>query len=397
MTSVLPLPSYLMETWYALFLSMLPSCLAISVPYARYPIVINAPAHLHGATLRHPSRDLTQLRVAICYKNFQAQKGISHIGLGVAALNNAKVLRALGVAVDVWPITSCTDIHTRLETDGAGTTHIVISAPWIPTLALQTLTGTYSNVQFVTNCHSNVGFLQADAHGVQRFREALALQQGTWNFQVAGNSPRFVGWVEAAFGLPCLWLPNLYYLQRLTPSHRPPWHGGALRIGSFSAIRPLKNILTAAAAALEMGREERADLEFWLSGGRLEGGGTTIEQAIQAMYHGLPHATVVVQPWQSWPHFRQTVAHMHLLLMPSYTESFQMVAADAIAEGVAVVGSDALYWLPRAWQATSDDAQALARVGRTLLHHPHAGQEGLAALQAHDEQGEQAWLTYLLR
>lgn len=37
--------------------------------------------------------------LVLLYKNFAAQAGISHIGLGVAAANTAKVLRRAGVRV----------------------------------------------------------------------------------------------------------------------------------------------------------------------------------------------------------------------------------------------------------------------------------------------------------
>ena len=52
---------------------------------------------------------LNEASVLIVYKNFAAYKNISHIGLGVAALNNQKILRALGLKVDVLPAVSSKD------------------------------------------------------------------------------------------------------------------------------------------------------------------------------------------------------------------------------------------------------------------------------------------------
>lgn len=40
--------------------------------------------------------------VLLCYKNFAANQNISHIGLGVSALNNAKVLRTMA-SRQTWP------------------------------------------------------------------------------------------------------------------------------------------------------------------------------------------------------------------------------------------------------------------------------------------------------
>ena len=57
-------------------------------------------------------------RVILAYKNFAASRNISHIGLGVAALNTAKTLRASGIAAEVWPIVNAADLRTRLDSDG---------------------------------------------------------------------------------------------------------------------------------------------------------------------------------------------------------------------------------------------------------------------------------------
>ena len=71
-------------------------------------------------------------RLVLAYKNFAAHQHISHIGLGVSALNTCKVLRRGGIIADVWPIVSAKDLGNRLERDPA--THVVISAPWIPSV-----------------------------------------------------------------------------------------------------------------------------------------------------------------------------------------------------------------------------------------------------------------------
>jgi hypothetical protein len=110
------------------------------------------------------------------------------------------------------------------------------------------------------------------------------------------------------------------------------WQRGTLRTGRFCAIRPSQKVLTVAAAALEVGQRLRVtDLEFWISGGRREGGGQTILAAIQQMYLNVPRPKVVERKWQSWPQFLATVGSMDLLLQPSYAEGFNMATADGIA------------------------------------------------------------------
>ena len=330
-------------------------------------------------------------KVILAYKNFAANRNISHIGLGVSAMNTAKVLRKNGIAAEVWPITNA----QQLSKDFTGVSHVVVSAPWIPTTDLQAMTLQNPEIRFAVNCHSNVGFLQADANGVKLMREATELEIGSHNFHMAGNSDKFCQWLRSAFGSPCTYLPNLYYLESPTAPARRLYFGGTLRIGAFGATRPLKNLMSSAGAALEIARELKADTELWLSAGRTEGGGDTILRAVHAMLDGLPNIRIVENGWQSWPKFRQCIAHMHLLLQPSYTESFNMVTADGVAESVPSVVSDSIDWAPAHWQARADDVLDIARVGRYLLSDPRAITDGFAALTAHNHDGLAAWRSFL--
>lgn len=123
--------------------------------------------------------------------------------------------------------------------------------------------------------------------------------------------------------------------------------------------------------------------------------GQGIMDAVRAMMADLPHARLVENSWQTWPRFRETVRYMHLLLQPSYTESFNMVTADGVAEGVASVVSDAIDWAPSTWKAGFDRVDDIARVGSHLLADSHAAVEGFQALAAHNAEGLRCWKDYL--
>ncbi len=333
------------------------------------------------------------MNIVLAYKNFAADRNISHIGLGVACINSAKVLRREHIKAAVWPIVSAQDLRERLT--NSPTQHVVISAPWLPTLELQKLSNDFADTQFAVNCHSNVGFLQADSNGVKLVRELMDLELSTHNVHLGGNSRRFCRWVNSAFQAPCTYLPNLYWLDEHIPSSRAPFCQGPLRVGVFGATRPLKNLMSAAGAALEIARTLRTPLELWLSAGRAEGGGETVLAAVNEMLSGLPDVKLVLNGWQTWPQFRKVVGHMHLLLQPSYTESFNMVTADGVAEGVPSVVSDAIDWAPEHWKAEVDDVLDIARVGTGLLHDTRAVEDGLKALKHFTTDGVHAYRDFL--
>ena len=174
----------------------------------------------------------------------------------------------------------------------------------------------------------------------------------------------------------------MYHLDRIHPS-RERYSGGTLRVGVFGATRALKNLMTASGAALQIANTMRAELELWT---------LLRSQRGAARYwklFGRCWAACRTSGWsrtggKTWPQFRQTVRHMHLLMQPSYTESFNVVTADGIAEDVPSVVSDAIEWAPDSWKAPADDACAMAEVGRKLIRSRRAAAQGLSALKSHN-------------
>jgi hypothetical protein len=333
------------------------------------------------------------MNLVLCYKNFAANANISHIGLGVSALNTAKVLKRHGVAVRAFAINSIVDLDAFLANNPA-TTHVVISAAWLPVLDLGKLVIRYPGVEFAVNIHSNVGFLQADSNGVQLLGSYIHLQKELLNFRVSGNSTKFVDWLIAAYSTHPLYLPNLYNLDSTVPVSRPLYNGGTLRIGAFGACRPLKNFLTAAAAAISIGKQLRVPVEFWMNGGRPDGGGS-IERAIRELIRQQAGVSLRILNWSAWPEFLELIGTLHLMIQVSYTESFNMVTADGISKGVPSVVSSAIDWVPDRWVAQSDDALDVACVGRSLITDPCAIADAVDSLERHNQNGFYRWTDFL--
>ena len=118
---------------------------------------------------------------------------------------------------------------------------------------------------------------------------------------------KFIRWLREAYQAPCLYLPNIYYLDYAVTANTPVYKGGTLRIGAFGATRPQKNLMLAAGAALALHEMLKVDTEFWVSGGRLEGGGNTILNSVKAMVANIPGFTLKELGWATWPQFRDYV------------------------------------------------------------------------------------------
>lgn len=333
----------------------------------------------------------------ICYKNFAAWKGISHIGLGVSASLNAEVLNKHSIPAVVLPSRHNVDIVEGIREYNSHhhhhkLTNVIISAPWLSMKDLRSMVTHFKHINFAVLCHSNVGFLQADPNGTRLLREGLAFSQEVPNFTIAGNSEKFVEWMETAYGVPVVLLPNMYPIIGATK----PWlDKGPIRIGVFGAVRPQKNVITAAGGAVALSRLMDRPVELWLNSGREEGGTGTLMNALRQLTANIPGFELKNSPWAPWQEFKEIVRSMDLLIQVSYTESFNMVTADGISVGVPSVVSDAIDWAPKEWKAHADDALDVAKVGVRLLIDEELRCKGTHALKEHNHKALRHWKHYL--
>ncbi len=338
------------------------------------------------------------MHVILAFKNPQAENPQScHVGLGVTAANAAEMLVEHGIPATAVAVVDGYYLRDRLRANTwPKVTDVVLCAPYLDTPFLESLCREFPSLQFAVVFHSNVGFLQADKWAVKVMREQMELERRIGNFHLAGNCEKFCSAVKAAYGLPCTILPNLYYVNGPIERRRGLWKGPELDIGIFGATRILKNLMTAAWASIHIGRMLDADLKIHISTGREEGGSGVLS-SVREMCGGLRRVELIEEPWLQWLDFRRVIRRMHLLMQPSFTESFNGVTADGIAEGVASVVSPAIDWVPRHWVANPDDASAIALTGARLLRDKHAPRDGYRALTRHNDESLKHWRKFLVR
>ena len=72
--------------------------------------------------------------------------------------------------------------------------------------------------------------------------------------------------------------------------------------------------------------------------------------------------------WMEVDDFRRYLhEHIDIGLQVSYTESFNYVALDHLSQGIPVVGSEAIEYLPWRWKANVDDIQDIAAKAQIIL------------------------------
>lgn len=311
----------------------------------------------------------------------------------MAGYTTAKYLRHSGVDAQAHAVRNNVDVVRIIENsfkEGRPITHVAISAPWLSLHDLKSLVTHFRSIKFVIICHSNVGFLQADPGGIALMRKYAQLSRKVKNLHVAGNCPNFTDWFKIAYKEECLLLPNLYLVERRRTKR---WSKRVLKIGALGAIRPEKNLMTAAAAAVAMHSILNVPVELHMSTGGENCRCMTLS-AIEQMVADLPNFKLIRHHWNFWDEFIKLIGKMDLVIQVSYTESFNMVTADAISQRVPVVVSPPIYWAPRQWKSDPDNAMNVARRGIRLLRNDQ-GFRGADALLRHDKDSLQYWLGFL--
>lgn len=337
------------------------------------------------------------MNLVLFFKDFRmARPGISHVGLGVSSKNTAAVLRKEGINAEAVGVISFHEIVQYLA-DHTDITHVVIGAPWLQPNEVESLLINLPHVKFVVTSHSNIGFLAVEPAAIKLLRGYKLLQDKYSNFHVAGNSEKFTEAWGRMFNTRVTFLPNLYNLDGKV---RPYFVGHDIecrpvRIGLFGSVRPLKNFVSAVAACIDISTRLNKEVEIFINAGREEGGQVT-NRAIDELVVGLDKVKLVRVMWRDHHHFKKLVGEMDVLMQASYTESFNVVTADGISEGVPSVVSDAITWTPKSWTSKADDVNNIAWTAlELLLHREEEALAGRNYLIWYINEGIRHWQKWL--
>ena len=243
---------------------------------------------------------------------------------------------------------------------------VVLEAVWVTPAKIAELQRLHPTVKWTVRVHSEIPFLANEGMAVGWLAEYLKL-----GVEVSFNSKQTSEDVSPVLG-PCTWLPN-YYPLRKPRQHRPDYHD-RINIGCFGAIRPLKNQLIQAFAAIRYAKEKGKKLFFHMNGTRQEQGGNNNLKNLISLFTATGHE-LVLHPWMNHDEFLELIAQMDACMQVSLSESFCIVASDAVSMGVPLVGSEAIDWLPRMSLADPSSAEsicdALERSGKITVWLNH--------------------------
>lgn len=252
---------------------------------------------------------------------------------------------------------------------------VIIEAIWVVPEKFAVLQALHPTVKWIIRNHSNIPFLAQEGQTLGWISEYVKER----NVFVGSNTRASVEDLKilASQQTNCknkiVYFPN-YYMTKLGASWTPRPETDQLHVGCFGAIRPLKNQLEQAVAAIKYGRSVGKHVHFHINSGRTETGGQPIIKNLRALFKDAAGSTLVEHSWMPHAEFVNLIGTMDISLQVSFSETFNIVTADAVQQGVPVVGSQEVMWIsPRYWANPVSADDIAEKMGLALADGRYGG------------------------
>lgn len=302
----------------------------------------------------------------------QYSSGVLHSGLFNSASFMNKMLTDAGYQSEIVHVIDNSFIDREVTRYRPNI--VIIEAFWVVPEKFDVLVKLHKNVKFVIRNHSKTPFLANE--GIA-FDWAMRYSN-TPNVYVSSNSldtneemaalfaSMHGDWTKNEAKDRCPYLPNYYPLNFHPEKHDArEIVDGVVNIGCFGAIRPLKNQMIQAIAAIKFAEQNGLTLKFHINGNRIEGNGNNVLKNMRNLFKHLPHE-LVENAWMPHHEFIEFVATMDMGMQVSYTETFNIVAADMISQGVPVVTSKEIDWVDPKFHADPNNCDDIVRVLQSI-------------------------------
>lgn len=282
-------------------------------------------------------------------------------------------------------------------------THVFIEAYWVVPEKFDILIKLHPNVQWIIRNHSELPFLANEGIAVDWTIQYLKYK----NVFMAPNSKRTfedtkkmvkASYNETVAKYKVLYLPNFYKIKKPLCEKESITNKDTLNIGCFGAVRPLKNHLVQAVAAIHFATEQNKKLNFHINVARIEDAGNNALKSIRGLFSNLDfnQFKLVEHGWLSHDDFLNLVATMDMGLQASFSESFNIVTADFVSQGIPVVVSEEIDWIPSDFHARSHtDSQCIADTMAKVFYGYRFWKKANYALKGllqYNENSKKIWL-----
>jgi len=295
-----------------------------------------------------------QRKILFICKKRNTSYGCS-FGLHNSAKFVASALNKLGIWTKAIRVTDNNNIDR--EVSYYKPTDVIIEALWVVPSKFHVLFKLHPKVHWYVRIHSNAPFLASEGMATEWIKKYAQLPQT--HFSLAANSLSLVRDIKRAFLVNCIYLPNIYDEIICGRDNKCGIDNDIINVGCFGAIRPLKNHLAQAFAAIEFADYLGKKLRFHINSDRVEGKGENVLKNLRNLFPIRGHQ-LVEHPWLLHHEFLKLIREMDIGMQVSLTESFNIVTADFVSQNIPIVVSYDIDWMPLITRANPCDPTSIS-------------------------------------
>lgn len=293
--------------------------------------------------------------------------GLLHSGLFNSANFVCDMLVSLGYEAEIVHVidNNCIDKEvTRFNPD-----IVIIEAFWVVPEKFDVLCKLHPNVKWIIRNHSRLPFLANEGIAIDWALKYAAYANVFISSNALDTNEEFRCLIATAYpnmthdelALKCPYLPNYYPVddkfKKVERSDRR--HKAVIDVGCFGAVRPLKNHLIQATAAIKYANKVGKKLRFHINATRIENKGDEVLKNLRLLFSHLPHE-LVEHEWLPHDQFLDQIESIDIGLQVSYSETYNIVAADMVSRCVPVITSDQIEWVSSLFYADPNNSDEIA-------------------------------------
>lgn len=266
---------------------------------------------------------------------------------------------------------------------------VIIEALWVVPEKFDILKSLYPKIKWFIHLHSNIPFLAIEGIATDWIQKYL-----TKGIGILCNSKKSFQALFSLFGVGIYYLPNVYLGELQKP--KVGVKKDHIDIGCFGAVRPMKNQLIQAMAAIEFCIFIGKPLRFHINATRVETGGEPVIKNIRALFKGRENAELIENTWHSHHSFLKHLRHLDMCLQVSLSETFNIVTADCVNTGLPVVVSSEIDWVSKCCVASTDDIESIVGKMRHVFHKSYLVRWNQRLLKKHSKIAVRLWFDFVL-
>ncbi len=305
----------------------------------------------------------------------------------------ANKLRELGIEAKVVQVVdnNCIDREVSLFKP----THCFIEAIWVVPSKFEILSQLHPNVKWHVRLHSMVPFLSSEGMAFEWINEYYDLRKKNIDISISCNNKKLFEDLKDIYLGAVSYTPNIYYPEYSSPEKEIDRKDTIIDVGCFGALRVLKNHTQQAIWAMDFAESLNKTLKFHINISeheQREAG--PILRNLRALFKNTKH-TLVEHPWYSHDQFIEVVKSMDIGMQISFTETFNVTAADFVYCGVPIVVSKEIKFVNPDCRVDPSSQNQVMSALRHAFFDKKITRENKQFLEQHNEEAIDAWVEFL--